>query len=173
MKIEHVFQDGLKELIEEKPLEDINVTTLCERVKSNRQTFYYHYRDISDVVESIFLKEINFIGKRLLDYESALKEMIAYINSNYKFVEIINRSYASDKLYWFMYSYFYMKVGILLKNHKTLGIDIARYISVLSAQELVFWIASKKKEKASFLQKRLSTIWHYLVNQYQSDLTRA
>ena len=172
MKVEYRFQEGLKELINEKPLEEINVIMLCERVKSNRQTFYYHFRDISDVVEAIFLKDINFIGKRLLDYETALKEMISYINSNYKFVESINRSYASDKFYWFMYSYFYMKVGILLKNHNISGLDIARYISVLSAQELVFWVASKKREKVSFLQKRLSTIWRYLVNQYQGDLNR-
>ena len=172
MKIEYKFQEGLKELILEKPLEEINVVMLCEKVGSNRQTFYYHFRDISDVVEAIFLKDINYIGKRLLDYDTALKEMIGYINDNYKFVESINRSYASDKLYWFMYSYFYMKVGILLKNHNISGLDIARYISVLSAQELVFWVASKKREKVSFLQKRLLTIWRYLVNQYQGDLSR-
>lgn len=172
MKIEYKFQEGLKELILEKPLEEINVVMLCEKIGSNRQTFYYHFRDISDVVEAIFLKEINFIGKRLLDYESALKEMINYVNKNYKFVEAINKSYASDKVYSFMYSYFYMKVGILLKNHNISGLDIARYISVLSSKELVFWIASKKREKVSFVEKRLTTIWRYLVNQYQSDLNR-
>lgn len=172
MKIELKFQEKLKELINEKPLDEINVIMLCDKVGSNRQTFYYHFRDISDVVEAIFLKDINFIGKRLLDYESTLKEMVSYINSNFTLVEAINRSYASDKLYGFFYSYFYMKVGVLLKNHNVNGLDIARYISVLSSQELIFWVASKRKEKASFLQKRLITIWHYLVNQYQSDLSR-
>ena len=172
MKIEHVFQDGLKQLINEKPLEDINVTMLCDLVDSNRQTFYYHFRDISDVVESIFLRDINLIGKRTNDYESVLKEMINYINNNYKFVEAINKSYASEEFNSFMYSYFYMKIGVFLKNHDYTGIDIVRYISVLTAHELVFWVASKKKEKSALLQKRLNTIWRYLVNQYQSDLNR-
>ena len=173
MKTEVKFQDGLKSLIIEKPLEDINVIMLCEKINSNRQTFYYHFRDISDVIESIFLKEKVGYGKKLLDYEPALKEMVNYINSNYKFVEAINKSYASDKFYSFLYSFFYMKTGILLKNHNLSGLDVARYISVLSAQELIFWVASKRKEKAPALIKRLTTIWHYLVNQYQSDLTRA
>ena len=172
MKTEAKFQEGLKKLVLEKPLEEINVIMLCEEIDSNRQTFYYHFRDISDVVESIFLKEKIGYGKKVFDYEPALKEMINYINTNVKFVDAINKSYASDKFYSFLYSYFYMKIGVMLKNHNISGIDIVRYISTLSAQELVFWVASKRKEKSSFLIKRLVTIWHYLVNQYQSDLSR-
>lgn len=171
-KIEPIFQEGLKTLLKEKPLEEINVIMLCDLVKSNRQTFYYHFRDISDVVDSTFLKVKIGYGKKLLDYESILKEMINYISQNYQYVTAINKSYASDKLYSFMFSYFYLKVGNLLKNHNISGADITRYISVLSAQELVFWISNKRKEKAVLLTKRLSAIWHYLVNQYQSDLKR-
>ena len=57
MKIESKYQEGLKKLLKEKPLDEINVVMLCDAIKSNRQTFYYHFRDISDVVESILLKE--------------------------------------------------------------------------------------------------------------------
>lgn len=172
MKIEYVFQDGLKRLIATKPLEEINVVMLCKLVDSNRQTFYYHFRDISDVVESIFLRDLNIKGKKAQEFEVIFKEMIAYINSNYRFVESINKSYASDKFESFLYSYFYMKVGALLKNRKDTGIDIIRYMSVLSAHELVFWVASRRKEKTGLLVKRMSTIWRYLVNQYESDMKR-
>lgn len=172
MKIEPVFQEGLKVLLKEKPLEEINVIMLCDLVKSNRQTFYYHFRDISDVVDSTFLKAKVGYGKKMLEYEIILKEMITYIAQNYQYVSAINKSYASDKLYSFFFSYFYTKVGALLKNHNLSGPDMIRYISVLSAQELLFWISNKRKEKSTSLIKRLSTVWHYLVNQYQSDLNR-
>ena len=172
MKIELVFQEGLKTLLKEKPLEDINVIALCELVNSNRQTFYYHFRDISDVVDATFLKAKVGYGKKFLDYESIIKEMITYITSNIQFINAINKSYASDKFYSFMFSYFYTKVGALLKNHNVAGIEITRYISVLSANELQFWVSNKRKEKASMLIKRLTTVWFYLVNQYQSDLSR-
>ena len=172
MKTEQVFQDGLKSLLKEKPLDEINVIMLCDFVKSNRQTFYYHFRDISDVVDSTFLKAKVGYNKRLLDYEPILKEMISYISENYQYISAINKSYASDKLYSFFFSYFYMKVGAILKNYNYSGNEIIRYISVLSAQELIFWISNKRAEKNAVFIKRLNTIWHYLVSQYQSDLKR-
>ena len=172
MKTEQRFQEGLKNLLKRKPLDEINVIMLCDYIKSNRQTFYYHFRDISDVVDSTFLKAKVGYGKKLLDYEPILKEMINYISTNYQYVSQINKSYASDKLYSFFFSYFYLKVGNLLKNHNYVGQEITRYISVLSSQELIFWISNKRKEKNVMLIKRLNTIWRYLVTQYQSDLKR-
>ena len=172
MKIEVAYQEGLKKLIKEKPLDEINVIMLCDECNSNRQTFYYHFRDISDVVESIFLKAKVGYAKKLLDYEAILKEMITYLNNNYNFVSSINKSYSQEKLYSFLFSYFYSRVGTLLKNNNIVGIEITRYISTLSSNELIFWIGSKRKEKIPQLVRRLNTIFIYFVNQYQSDLKR-
>ena len=44
----------LFELLNEKPLAKITVKDIVERCGVNRNTFYYHFRDISDVVESVF-----------------------------------------------------------------------------------------------------------------------
>ena len=172
MKIETAYQESLKKLIKEKPLDEINVIMLCNLCHSNRQAFYYHYRDISDVVESIFLKEKVGYAKKLLDYESILKEMMNYINNNYNFVSAINKSYSQEKLQSFIFSFFYSRVGMLLKNHKMEGVEITRYISTLSTHELIYWVGNKRKEKSSALIKRLNTIFIYFVNQYQSDLKR-
>ena len=172
MKIEVVYQEALKKLIKEKSLDEINVVMLCEECKSNRQTFYYHFRDISDVVESIFLKAKVGYAKKLLDYEPILKEMITYINNNYNFVSAINKSYSQEKLYSFMFSYFYSRTGMLLKNHRVEGMEITRYMSTLSAHELIYWIGNKRKEKIPMLVKRLNTIFIYFVNQYHSELRR-
>ena len=172
MKIEAVYQESLKKLIKEKPLDEINVIMLCDDCKSNRQTFYYHFRDISDVVESIFLKAKVGYAKKLLDYEAILKEMVTYLNNNYNFVSAINKSYSQEKLYSFLFSYFYSRVGMLLRNNNIVGTEITRYISTLSANELIYWIGNKRKEKVPQLIKRLNTIFIYFVNQYQSDLKR-
>ena len=172
MKTEQKFQEGLRTLLKTKPLDEINVIMLCDYVKSNRQTFYYHFRDISDVVDSTFLKAKVGYGKKFLDYEPILKEMISYISENYQYVSAVNNSYASDKLYSFFFSYFYLRIGNLLKNHRFFGQEITRYMSVLSAQELIFWISNKRSEKNASLIKRLNTIFRYLVTQYQSDIKR-
>ena len=98
--------------------------------------------------------------------------MISYISENYHYISAVNNSYASDKLYSFFFSYFYLRIGNLLKNHRFFGQDITRYMSVLSAQELIFWISNKRNEKNALLIKRLNTIFRYLVTQYQSDIKR-
>ena len=49
----------LFELLNEKPLAKITVKDIVERCGVNRNTFYYHFRDISDVVESALLREVS------------------------------------------------------------------------------------------------------------------
>lgn len=44
---------ALKELLLEKPISKITVSDITERCDINRQTFYYHFQDIRDLVEWI------------------------------------------------------------------------------------------------------------------------
>lgn len=173
MKIETKYQEGLKKLIKEKKLDEINVIMLCNAVKSNRQTFYYHYRDISDVVESIFLKENIGQNNIAKDFESDLKTLIAYINANYSFISAINESFASDKLKTFFYSYFYSRFierckKELKDNHANRV--IARYMATLFSSEIQIWVANKRREKPQTLLQRLKTIYNYFTKQYMLDL---
>ena len=41
-------------LVDSKPIETINVSMICEELNIKRQTFYYHYSDILELVEAIF-----------------------------------------------------------------------------------------------------------------------
>ena len=42
---------ALKELLEHKPLNKITIADITEQCGVNRQTFYYHFQDIMEVVE--------------------------------------------------------------------------------------------------------------------------
>ena len=44
------------ELLDEKPMSKITVKDIVERCGVNRNTFYYHFKDIPDVVEFILKK---------------------------------------------------------------------------------------------------------------------
>lgn len=48
-----LIRKGLMELAQEKPIEKISVKELADRVDINRGTFYLHYTDIENLVESI------------------------------------------------------------------------------------------------------------------------
>ena len=53
----------LTELMNEKPLSKITVKDIVERCGVNRNTFYYHFRDIPDAVEAMVKEELNDILK--------------------------------------------------------------------------------------------------------------
>ena len=176
MKTEAKYRLGLIELLKDKPLEEINVVLLCDHVHSNRQTFYYHYRDISDVVENIFLKEKISSNRVGVDFEVMTKNIIAYINSNYSFLSQIAKSYTNDKLKEFFFTYYYKRISDYFKAKKSRITNdlfiVNRYISNVASNELTFWIMTKRKEKAPLLIHRLKVLWDYLLNQYVVDLKK-
>lgn len=47
----------LKELLQKKPLDKITVSELAERCGINRMTFYYHFKDLYDLVEWCCLED--------------------------------------------------------------------------------------------------------------------
>ena len=174
MKIEAKFQLCLLKLIKEMPLDEINVVLLCEHVKSNRQTFYYHFRDISDVVESIFLKDKQTFNFKYKNFDGVMKQIIAYMNSKYSFLYAINKSFCSDKEESFFYSYFYSSISNLLGDVKKIpnGNSIMRYLCTLYSSEMMYWLAQKRREKVEMLTRRMKVIWNYFTLQYHQDLRK-
>jgi AcrR family transcriptional regulator len=65
MTTESKFKVALKALMTEKSIDDISVTILCKKCGCHRQTFYYHYTDIYDLIADILLNE------NLGDFEKA------------------------------------------------------------------------------------------------------
>ena len=51
------------ELLDEKPMSKITVKDIVEHCGVNRNTFYYHFRDIPDAVEAMVKEELNDILK--------------------------------------------------------------------------------------------------------------
>lgn len=50
-----------KDLLEEKPFNKITVNDIANKCDINRQTFYYHFQDIRDLVEWICIDEVDNI----------------------------------------------------------------------------------------------------------------
>ena len=57
MNKQAIVKTTLKRLLENNSLSDITVQKLCKESGINRQTFYYHYTDIEDVLNDYFLNE--------------------------------------------------------------------------------------------------------------------
>ncbi|MBQ8260934.1 MAG: TetR/AcrR family transcriptional regulator C-terminal domain-containing protein [Lachnospiraceae bacterium] len=55
---------ALKELMNEKPFEKINVGDICDKCEMNRKSFYYHFKDKYDLVNWIFDTEFIAIARK-------------------------------------------------------------------------------------------------------------
>lgn len=60
---------SLLSLLQEKPLERISITELCERADINRSSFYKHYLDIYDLMEKLEDEQYQKI------YDATLKDI--------------------------------------------------------------------------------------------------
>lgn len=81
----NVLAYSLKKLLNEKPLNKISIKEIVSDSGLNRQTFYYHFDDIYDIVEWIFRKEAfslfdNYELEQL--WQDGLKEFLIYIDEN-------------------------------------------------------------------------------------------
>lgn len=64
IKTQKALLKALEDLIQTKKLSCISITELCNAAKINRNTFYYHYNNVYDLLEDnkkILLDEINEI----------------------------------------------------------------------------------------------------------------
>lgn len=58
-----------KDLLKEKPFNKITINDISNRCDINRQTFYYHFQDIRDLVEWICISEVDNLLYKKEEYE--------------------------------------------------------------------------------------------------------
>ena len=57
MKTQRRLAETLKDMMATTPIDNISVTTLSKKCGINRQTFYYHFHDVYDLLTLVFLNE--------------------------------------------------------------------------------------------------------------------
>ena len=82
-----VIVKALMDLLGEKPVEKIKVKDIVERCRVNRNTFYYHFQDIPDVVDFALHQELDRIITEKPEPVSvldAMGEVLALMERNKK-----------------------------------------------------------------------------------------
>ena len=76
--------DSLKKLLHVKTLDKITVKDIVEDCGVNRQTFYYHFHDIYDLLGWFFIKEAEKIvgnKKTYTTWHQGFLEAFKYVNN--------------------------------------------------------------------------------------------
>ena len=121
MTTEAKFKLALKELMKEESIDNISVTVLCKKCNCHRQTFYYHYQDIYDLIADILLNEDLGEFENAKTIEDSLSAFLEYIKNNFDFYHATYISAAHDLPDEFIFGKLRTKfLDILSKDRKAL-----------------------------------------------------
>lgn len=98
---------SLKELMRIKPVEKISIRELTEKCGVNRQTFYYHFEDIYDLLRWMFQQEaIQLLQLRedALQWQGGLLQLFHYLEDNRDICICALHSLGRDHLKRFFYT---------------------------------------------------------------------
>lgn len=151
MKTEHKLAEILKTTMSEMPLDEISVTTLTNKCRINRKTFYYHFHDIYDLLTLVFLDEkIDGISE-VKNIKDMVKCISRYCLKNANFVDATVSSAGKDLFQEFIYNSCYQSLlrfvnDIPESKNITLGEkkSIARFYSLGISYSIVYYIATHK-----------------------------
>lgn len=94
------------ELLGKKPFDKITVKDIVEACEINRNTFYYYYSDIYDLLEEVFMKELNELNKAREEGRSWIEAFLKIADVAYRHKKIINNICAS-RSYDYLENYMY------------------------------------------------------------------
>ena len=74
-----MIADTFSQMLEKEDIDKITVTKLIGECHISRQTFYYHFRDIMDVLDWTFRWSTQALARRSLEAEDRVGALTAYV----------------------------------------------------------------------------------------------
>ena len=170
------LEASLKKLLLQKPLNKITINDITEDCGVNRMTFYYHFKDIYDLVDWIMVEDAAkaLENKPTFDtWTEAFLDLLHQVQENKVLVMNVYRSISREQVE----QYLYKMVDPLLHEFvdketrdisiqdedKQFVIDFFKYALVGMVLE---WIRRDMKTEPAIMAERLNTMMH-------GDLKRA
>ena len=108
---------SLKDLLAEKPLDKITVTDLTEHCGVNRMTFYYHFKDIYDLVEWACIENATraLAGQKTYDtWQQGFLQILQAVQKDKVFVTKVYHSISREHIENYLYRLTYdLMIGVV------------------------------------------------------------
>ena len=166
--IKRVLASTLKEIAEKKSLSKITINDLTQACDVSRQTFYNNFKDIYDLVEWIYLKEVVTPierGKIYDKWQDALTSIFQYISENHVFVLNTYRSFGKEflekvlrqEIELFLSNQVFKKIEVTKEEAKQVEFSYSFYTYALVGVELD-WIEKQMPESVEELVERIERV---------------
>ena len=166
--IKRVLASTLKEIAEKKSLSKITINDLTQAFDVSRQTFYNNFKDIYDLVEWIYLKEVVTPierGKIYDKWQDALTSIFQYISENHVFVLNTYRSFGKEflekvlrqEIELFLSNQVFKKIEVTKEEAKQVEFSYSFYTYALVGVGLD-WIEKQMPESVEELVERIERV---------------
>ena len=166
--VKRVLASTLKEMAEKKSLSKITINDLTQACDVSRQTFYNNFKDIYDLVEWIYLKEVVTPierGKIYDKWQDALTSIFQYISENHVFVLNTYRSFGKgflekvlrQEIELFLSNQVFKKIKVTKEEAKQVEFSYSFYTYALVGVGLD-WIEKQMPESVEELVGRIEKV---------------
>lgn len=162
------FAESLKKMLEKKAFNHISIKDIAEDCGVSRQAFYYHFKDIYDLAEWIFIEEasVALANERDIDtWQHGYCKVLVRLRDNKTLVEnvyhYISREYLDTFMYDVLYHVIYPVVeeqaeGMIVENkHKEF---IARFYSLAGVAMGIDWVRTGMKENPEEIAEQVAVL---------------
>lgn len=159
---------SFKQLLKDKPLDKITIKDICEDCEVNRQTFYYHFQDIYDMIDWIYTGEaIKAIdGKKTYNtWQQGYLHIFEYILENKAFVLPTYHSISREHLERYLYEETYQLLqDVIEEKAKDIPVRDKDKAFIANTYKFCFvglvleWLENGMKEDPHAIIERLSIL---------------
>ncbi len=164
------LEASLKNLLLKKPLDKITINDIAEDCGINRMTFYYHFKDIYDLVEWSCVEDATkaLEGKRTYDtWQQGFLQIFEAVLANKPFIMNVYHSVSREQVEIYLYKLTY-DLMIAVVDEKADGMTvrdedkkfIADFYKFAFVGLLLDWIKKDMRENPQAIIDRLAILVH-------------
>lgn len=164
------LEASLKNLLLQKPLNKITVGDIANDCGINRMTFYYHFKDIYDLIEWSCVEDATkaLEGKKTYDtWQEGFLNIFNAVLDNKPFIMNVYRSVSREQVEMYLYKLTY-NLLIDVVNEKSVGMAvsdedkkfIADFYKYAFVGIMLNWIRNDMKEEPKQIVDHLSVLIH-------------
>ena len=168
------LEQSLKNLLLQKPLNKITISDIADDCGINRMTFYYHFKDIYDLVEWSCQEDAAkaLAGKKTYEtWQQGFEQIFEAVLANKPFIMNVYHSVSREQVENYLYRITYdLLEGVVEERSKGMSVRqedkafIATLYKYMFVGLMLDWIKSDMKGDPALIVERLEQVIHGSVS---------